>query len=146
MSRFIDNAISKINNSLTKEEAKASFEKSCSMCYKAGLCNEEICPISKAFQNRIVVLESYERASSGLSAFVETREYHISSQQLKKRHSLILLTKFSKKAKEQGLREAILTIDEASVAMELDDVERMLDILAKYPKIFQKIKAIWEEE
>lgn len=145
MSRFIDTGIYKINSSLTKEEANTNFETSCSMCYRAGTCNEQLCPIAKAFQNRIIVLESYQSKKTVHVEFVTTRKYQISSQNQQKKTISILLSKLSKLSSQNGLREATLILDDASVALELNDIDRMLDIISKYPKIYKKIKEILEE-
>lgn len=146
MSRFIDNGIYKINSSLTKEEATSNFETSCSLCFRAGLCDESRCPIAKAYNNRLMVLESYVLTKNIRTEFVKTRKYSISFENQRKRKIQTFLTKLSKVAEQQGNRQAVLIIDDASVAMELDDIERMLDIVSKYPNLHNKIQKMLQKQ
>lgn len=146
MSSFIDKAIYKINSSLTPEEVEENFDFSCCRCRRAGTCDESRCPIAKAKNNRLIVLESYSAPKTATVIFEKTRHYTISEENQKRGRVQKLFSQLAKLGKEKNNRKFILTVDEASVALTLGEIDRMYDFLVDYPQVYLLVKQILEEE
>ena len=108
----------------TLEEAKTRFERSCSICPKAGFCIEEKCYLAQLHTAKMALLEA-EELSKTTKVVVEvrkTRKYD------RKGVVLRLLTNAAKRVVAYSQE---LAIDDASVFVELGDYESAYRVLKR---------------
>lgn len=123
----------------TVEEADERFESSCNRCNKPN-CNENECPIAKAYNTRLAAIEGEK--GKGRIIIHTTRKYKKSSPEtIAKKAALTYLTKISKVCTS---RKKILIIDDASVMVELEEFTMAYWILknGKLPKTAEKVMEI----
>lgn len=108
----------------TLKEADYRFERSCSLCPKAGFCIEDKCYLAQLHNSKIALLEAEEITKSGNSTVKirTTRKYN------RKGVMLRLLTNASKKV---GVRYQELALDNASVYVDMGDYANAYKVLRK---------------
>ncbi len=108
----------------TLEEAKARFERSCSICPKAGFCIEDKCYLAQLHTAKMALLEAEElrKTTKVVIAVRKTRKYD------RKGVALRLLTNATKKVEA---RYQELALDDASVFVELGDYASAYRVLKR---------------
>lgn len=108
----------------TLEEAKIQFERSCSICPKAGFCIEEKCYLAQLHAAKMALLEAEElrKTTKVVVEVRKTRKYD--------RKGVVqrLLTNAAKRVVAYSQE---LAIDDASVFVELDDYESAYRVLKR---------------
>lgn len=108
----------------TLEEAKTRFERSCSICPKAGFCIEEKCYIAQLHAAKMALLEAEElrKTTKVVTEIRKTRKYN--------RKGVVqrLLTNAAKRVVAYSQE---LAIDDASVFVELGDYESAYRVLKR---------------
>ena len=108
----------------TIEEAKTYFERSCSICPKAGFCIEEKCYLAQLHAAKMTLLEAEElrKTTKVVVEIHKTRKYD--------RKGVIqrLLTNATKRVQAHSQE---LAIDDASVFVELGDYVSAYRVLKK---------------
>ena len=78
----------------TAEEAKERINSSCTKCNKAAMCNENICPIARAYKTR---LEALKGENKGMVTYYTPRKYKKATPEVKTKKILLnYLTRLSK--------------------------------------------------
>lgn len=108
----------------TLEEAKTRFERSCSICPKAGFCIEEKCYLAQLHVAKIALLEAEElrKTTKVVVEVRKTRKYD------RKGVAQRLLTNAAKRAVAYSQE---LAIDDASVFVELGDYASAYRVLKR---------------
>ena len=108
----------------TLEEAKTRFERSCSICPKAGFCIEEKCYLAQLHAAKIALLEAEElrKTTKVVTEIRKTRKYD------RKGVAQRLLTNAAKRVVAYSQE---LAIDDASVFVELGDYESAYRVLKR---------------
>jgi hypothetical protein len=108
----------------TIEEAKTRFERSCSICPKAGFCIEEKCYLTQLHAAKMALLEAEElrKTTKVVVEVRKTRKYN------RKGIAQRLLTNAAKRVVAYSQE---LAIDDASVFVELGDYESAYRILKR---------------
>lgn len=108
----------------TLEEAKTRFERSCSICPKAGFCIEEKCYLAQLHTAKMTLLEAEElrKTTKVVTEIRKTRKYN--------RKGVVqrLLTNAAKRVVAYSQE---LAIDDASVLVELGDYESAYRVLKR---------------
>ena len=108
----------------TLEEAKTRFERSCSICPKAGFCIEEKCYLAQLHTAKMTLLEAEElrKTTKIVTEIRKTRKYN--------RKGVVqrLLTNAAKRVVAYSQE---LAIDDASVFVELGDYESAYRVLKR---------------
>ena len=108
----------------TLEEAKTQFERSCSICPKAGFCIEDKCYLAQLHAAKMTLLEAEElrKTTKVVVEVRKTRKYD--------RKGVVqrLLTNAAKRVVAYSQE---LAIDDASVFVELDDYESAYRVLKR---------------
>ena len=108
----------------TLEEAKTRFERSCSICPKAGFCIEEKCYLAQLHTAKMTLLEAEElsKTTKVVTEIHKTRKYN--------RKGVVqrLLTNAAKRVVAYSQE---LAIDDASVFVELGDYESAYRVLKR---------------
>lgn len=108
----------------TLEEAKTRFERSCSICPKAGFCIEEKCYLAQLHAAKMALLEAEElrKTTKVVTEIRKTRKYN--------RKGVVqrLLTNAAKRVVAYSQE---LAIDDASVFVELGDYESAYRVLKR---------------
>lgn len=108
----------------TLEEAKTRFERSCSICPKAGFCIEEKCYLAQLHAAKMTLLEAEElrKTTKVVTEIRKTRKYN--------RKGVVqrLLTNATKRVVAYSQE---LAIDDASVFVELGDYESAYRVLKR---------------
>ena len=108
----------------TLEEAKTRFERSCSICPKAGFCIEEKCYLAQLHAAKMTLLEAEElrKTAKVVTKICKTRTYN--------RKGVVqrLLTNAAKRVVAYSQE---LAIDDASVFVELGDYESAYRVLKR---------------
>lgn len=108
----------------TLEEAKTRFERSCSICPKAGFCIEEKCYLAQLHTAKMTLLEAEElrKTTKVVTEIRKTRKYN--------RKGVIqrLLTNASKRVQAYSQE---LAIDDASVFVEFGDYASAYRVLKR---------------
>lgn len=108
----------------TLEEAKTRFERSCSICPKAGFCIEEKCYLAQLHMAKMALLEAEElrKTTKVVTEIRKTRKYD--------RKGVVqrLLTNAAKRVVAYSQE---LAIDDASVFVELGDYESAYRVLKR---------------
>ena len=108
----------------TLEEAKTRFERSCSICPKAGFCIEEKCYLAQLHTAKMTLLEAEElrKTTKAVTEIRKTRKYN--------RKGVVqrLLTNAAKRVVAYSQE---LAIDDASVFVELGDYESAYRVLKR---------------
>ena len=108
----------------TLEEAKTRFERSCSICPKAGFCIEEKCYLAQLHTAKMTLLEAEElrKTTKVVTEIHKTRKYN--------RKGVVqrLLTNAAKRVVAYSQE---LAIDDASVVVELGDYESAYRVLKR---------------
>lgn len=108
----------------TLEEAKTRFERSCSICPKAGFCIEEKCYLAQLHTAKMTLLEAEElrKTTKVVTEIRKTRKYD--------RKGVVqrLLTNAAKRVVAYSQE---LAIDDASVFVELGDYESAYRVLKR---------------
>ena len=108
----------------TLEEAKTRFERSCSICPKAGFCIEEKCYLAQLHTAKMTLLEAEElrKTTKVVTEIRKTRKYN--------RKGVVqrLLTNAAKRVVAYSQE---LAIDDASVFVELGDYESAYRVLKR---------------
>ena len=108
----------------TLEEAKTQFERSCSICPKAGFCIEEKCYLAQLHTAKMTLLEAEElrKTTKVVTEIRKTRKYN--------RKGVVqrLLTNAAKRVVAYSQE---LAIDDASVFVELGDYESAYRVLKR---------------
>lgn len=108
----------------TLEEAKTRFERSCSICPKAGFCIEEKCYLAQLHAAKMTLLEAEElrKTTKVVTEIRKTRKYN--------RKGVVqrLLTNAAKRVVAYSQE---LAIDDASVFVELGDYESAYRVLKR---------------
>lgn len=108
----------------TLEEAKMRFERSCSICPKAGFCVESKCYLAQLHASKMALLEAEEicKTTKVVVEFRKTRKYD--------RKGVVqrLLTNAAKRVQAHSQE---LAIDDASVFVELGDYESAYRVLKR---------------
>lgn len=108
----------------TLEEAKTRFERSCSICPKAGFCIEGKCYLAQLHAAKMTLLEAEElrKTTKVIIAVRKTRKYD------RKGVALRLLTNATKKVEA---RYQELALDNASVYVDMGDYASAYRTLVK---------------
>lgn len=108
----------------TLEEAKTRFERSCSICPKAGLCIEGKCYLAQLHTAKMTLLEAEElrKTTKVVTEIHKTRKYN------RKGVAQRLLTNAAKRVVAYSQE---LAIDDASVFVELGDYESAYRVLKR---------------
>nr|DAQ94155.1 MAG TPA: hypothetical protein [Caudoviricetes sp.] len=108
----------------TLEEAKTRFERSCSICPKAGFCIEEKCYLAQLHTAKMTLLEAEElrKTTKVVTEIRKTRKYN------RKGVAQRLLTNAAKRVVAYSQE---LAIDDASVFVELGDYESAYRVLKR---------------
>lgn len=108
----------------TLEEAKTRFERSCSICPKAGFCIEEKCYLAQLHTAKMTLLEAEElrKTTKVVTEIRKTRKYN------RKGVAQRLLTNAAKRVVAYSQE---LAIDDASVFVELGDYESAYHVLKR---------------
>lgn len=108
----------------TLEEAKTRFERSCSLCPKAGFCIEEKCYLAQLHTAKMALLEAEElrKTTKVVTEIRKTRKYN------RKGVAQRLLTNAAKRVVAYSQE---LAIDDASVFVELGDYESAYRVLKR---------------
>lgn len=108
----------------TIEEAKTRFERSCSICPKAGFCIEDKCYLAQLHTAKMTLLEAEElrKTTKVVIAVRKTRKYD------RKGVALRLLTNATKKVEA---RYQELALDNASVYVDMGDYASAYRVLKK---------------
>ena len=108
----------------TLEEAKTRFERSCSICPKAGFCIEEKCYLAQLHTAKMTLLEAEElrKTTKVVTEIRKTRKYD------RKGVAQRLLTNAAKRVVAHSKE---LAIDDASVFVELGDYESAYRVLKR---------------
>lgn len=108
----------------TLEEAKTRFERSCSICPKAGFCIEEKCYLAQLHTAKMTLLEAEElrKTTKVVTEIRKTRKYD------RKGVAQRLLTNAAKRVVAYSQE---LAIDDASVFVELGDYESAYRVLKR---------------
>lgn len=108
----------------TLEEAKTRFERSCSICPKAGFCIEDKCYLAQLHTAKMTLLEAEElrKTTKVVTEIRKTRKYN--------RKGVVqrLLTNAAKRVVAYSQE---LAIDDASVFVELEDYESAYRVLKR---------------
>lgn len=108
----------------TLEEAKTRFERSCSICPKAGFCIESKCYLAQLHTAKMTLLEAEElrKTTKVVTEIRKTRKYD--------RKGVVqrLLTNAAKRVVAYSQE---LAIDDASVFVELGDYESAYRVLKR---------------
>ena len=108
----------------TLEEAKTRFERSCSICPKAGFCIEEKCYLAQLHTAKMTLLEAEElrKTTKVVTEIRKTQKYN--------RKGVVqrLLTNAAKRVVAYSQE---LAIDDASVFVELGDYESAYRVLKR---------------
>lgn len=108
----------------TLEEAKTRFERSCSLCPKAGFCIEDKCYLAQLHKAKMTLLEAEElrKTTKVVIKIRKTRKYN--------RKGVVqrLLTNAAKRVVAYSQE---LAIDDASVFVELGDYESAYRVLKR---------------
>ena len=108
----------------TLEEAKTQFERSCSICPKAGFCIEDKCYLAQLHAAKITLLEAEElrKTTKVIVEVRKTRKYD------RKGVAQRLLTNAAKRVVAYSQE---LAIDDASVFVELGDYASAYRVLKR---------------
>lgn len=108
----------------TLEEAKTRFERSCSICPKAGFCIEEKCYLAQLHAAKMAMLEAEElrKTTKVVIEVRKTRKYD------RKGVAQRLLTNAAKRVQAYSQE---LAIDDASVFVELGDYASAYRVLKR---------------
>ena len=108
----------------TLEEAKTRFERSCSICPKAGFCIEEKCYLAQLHAAKMALLEAEElrKTTKVVVEVRKTRKYN------RKGVAQRLLTNAAKRVVAYSQE---LAIDDASVFVELGDYASAYRVLKR---------------
>lgn len=108
----------------TFEEAKTRFERSCSICPKAGFCIEDKCYLAQLHAAKMTLLEAEElrKTAKVVTEIHKTRKYD------RKGVAQRLLTNAAKRVVAYSQE---LAIDDASVFVELGDYESAYRVLKR---------------
>lgn len=108
----------------TLEEAKTRFERSCSICPKAGFCIESKCYLAQLHTAKMTLLEAEElrKTTKAVTEIRKTRKYD------RKGVAQRLLTNAAKRVVAYSQE---LAIDDASVFVELGDYESAYRVLKR---------------
>ena len=108
----------------TLEEAKTRFERSCSICPKAGFCIEEKCYLAQLHTAKMALLEAEElrKTTKVVTEIRKTRKYN------RKGVAQRLLTNAAKRVVAYSQE---LAIDDASVFVELGDYASAYRVLKR---------------
>ena len=108
----------------TLEEANTRFERSCSICPKAGFCIEEKCYLAQLHTAKMALLEAEElrKTTKVVTEIRKTRKYN------RKGVAQRLLTNAAKRVVAYSQE---LAIDDASVFVELGDYESAYRVLKR---------------
>ena len=108
----------------TLEEAKTQFERSCSICPKAGFCIEDKCYLAQLHAAKMMLLEAEElrKTTKVVVEVRKTRKYD------RKGVAQRLLTNAAKRVVAYSQE---LAIDDASVFVELGDYASAYRVLKK---------------
>ena len=108
----------------TLEEAKTQFERSCSICPKAGFCIEEKCYLAQLHAAKMAMLEAEElrKTTKVVIEVRKTRKYN------RKGVAQRLLTNAAKRVVAYSQE---LAIDDASVFVELGDYASAYRVLKR---------------
>lgn len=108
----------------TLEEAKTRFERSCSICPKAGFCIEEKCYLAQLHTAKMTLLEAEElrKTTKVVTEIRKTRKYD------RKGVAQRLLTNAAKRVVAYSQE---LAIDDASVFVELGDYASAYRVLKR---------------
>ena len=108
----------------TLEEAKTRFERSCSICPKAGFCIEEKCYLAQLHTAKMTLLEAEElrKTTKVVTEIHKTRKYN------RKGVAQRLLTNAAKRVVAYSQE---LAIDDASVFVELGDYASAYRVLKR---------------
>lgn len=108
----------------TIEEAKTRFERSCSICPKAGFCIEDKCYLAQLHTAKMTLLEAEElrKTTKVVTEIRKTRKYN------RKGVAQRLLTNAAKRVVAYSQE---LAIDDASVFVELGDYESAYRVLKR---------------
>ena len=108
----------------TIEEAKTRFERSCSICPKAGFCIEDKCYLAQLHTAKMALLEAEElrKTTKVVTEIHKTRKYD------RKGVAQRLLTNAAKRVVAYSQE---LAIDDASVFVELGDYESAYCVLKR---------------
>ena len=117
----------------TVKELDERFERSCTLCSKAGYCDEDKCFVAQAHYTKKEFLEFRELIAAGKikapsTEIVHTRTYK-KSERFDKGTIQRLLTIASKKTDIECQK---LGIDQASVYVEMGDYKNAYTILKRY--------------
>lgn len=108
----------------TLEEAKTRFERSCSICPKAGFCIEDKCYLAQLHTAKMTLLEAEElrKTTKVITEIHKTRKYD------RKGVAQRLLTNAAKRVVAYSQE---LAIDDASVFVELGDYASAYRVLKR---------------
>lgn len=112
----------------TREEATKRFCESCDRCWKAGQCNESVCPIAKMHQARLLYFDAQIVAQQQPKHknFVKVREYKTTPQAQKRKRVKSVLNKVHQLGVDYDTE---LALDQAEVYAEDERYEDIVYVL-----------------
>lgn len=116
----------------TREEAIERFCDSCNRCYKAGTCNERVCPIARMHEARLLYFDAelIAKNTPKHEHFFKVRKYTSTPEVQTKKKVLRVLTNIGKDMQEKDVdRQKILAVDDASVQIEDERYQDAIYIL-----------------
>lgn len=138
----------------TREEAIERFCDSCNRCYKAGTCNERVCPIARMHEARLLYFDAQIIAANAPKHehILQVRQYKTTPEiQLRKRIQKTLTKAYNGLKDANADREKIMAVDNASVQVEderYQDVVYILDRanLKKLARYVAKLAGLLKED
>lgn len=118
----------------TREEAIERFRTSCNKCWKAGTCNESVCPIARMHEARMLYFDAQDLAKKfpKHEIFVKPRQYNTTPQIQTRKKILNTLTRVAHEFEGKDVsRDKVLAVDAASVQAEDERYQDVVYILDK---------------
>ena len=115
-------------------EAKRFMEETCSLCNKAGYCDESRCPIMRQHNLTLILLEAKAIAEKkeALGDF-EVHTRHHSPESLKRMRCLRLATRvYDEAVCREASVDTLLLLDDISVQLELEEYELVIMLLEQH--------------
>lgn len=129
-------------------EAKRYMEETCSLCNKAGYCDENRCPIMHQHNLTLLLLEAKAIAEKkeALGDF-EVHTRHHSPESLKRMRCLRLATTvYNEAVRREASIDTLMLLDDISVQLELEEYDLVIMLLEQHKafKLANKFRKIIE--
>ncbi len=115
-------------------EAKRFMEETCSLCNKAGYCEERRCPIMQQHNIKLMLLEaeSIAKNKKAIGDF-EVHTRHHDANTLKRMRCLRLATRlYDEAVRREAPYDVLLLLDDISVQLELEEYELVIMLLEQH--------------